>query len=278
MKQARIHISLSHMGGEEQKHMRGAFGINRVGSLGGNVDVFAEELADFFCGDYCVAALGPGTAAIHLGLVLAGVKAGDEVLGQLFTFSASANPVEGARPLFFDSEEEMWDVYPSLLEEAIVSPIRETGKRSKSIVCVHAYGMPLRMDEFIDVYERYGIRIVEDSAEAMESEFRGQRCGALGSYGVLSNGDKEIMTSGGGAFICHTSEVKEKTFYFAIQEREPKGYNLREHAGYNYRMSNALVGIRREQMQAVDNNIVNRCAFRVLYLQQLQHLEGGVAC
>lgn len=273
----RVHLSLAHMGGGEQKYIQEAFETNWVVPLGPNVDAFEEELQRFLGVECHVAALSAGTAAIHLGLVLAGVEAGDEVVCQSFTFSASANPIvyQGAQPVFVDSEESTWNMDPALLEEAIESRIKAVGRAPKAIIPVHLYGMPAKMEEILEVARRYEIAVVEDAAEAMGSEYRGRKCGTLGTFGALSfNGNKMITTSGGGAIVCRTQEEKARALFYATQAREKAPYYQHEHIGYNYRMSNISAGIGRGQMEIVHEHIAKRRANHAYYMELFAGVEG----
>ena len=194
----RIYLCLAHMSGKEQDFIREAFDTNWVVPLGPNVNAFEEELKHFVGQNKEVVALSAGTAAIHLGLIQLGVSTGDEVICQSFTFCASANPVayQGATPVFIDSEEDTWNMDPALLEEAIKDRIAKTGKKPKAILPVHLYGMPARIDEICAIASKYDIPVLEDAAEALGSEFKGQKCGTFGTFGVLSfNGNKMITTS-----------------------------------------------------------------------------------
>lgn len=218
----RIWLSLAHMGGREQEFIQEAFDTNWVVPLGPNVNAFEKALRDFLIGNgklkvenegKQVVALSAGTAALHLGLILLGVGEGDEVICQSFTFSASANPIayQGATPVFVDSEEDTWNMDPVLLEEAIKDRLEKTGRLPKAIIPVHLYGMPGKLDEILEVAGRYNIPVLEDSAEALGSEYKGRKCGTFGVYAALSfNGNKIITTSGGGALVC-PSEERAKT-------------------------------------------------------------------
>lgn len=273
----RIYLSLAHMGGGEQKYIQEAFDTNWVVPLGPNVDAFEEDLQYFLGGEHYVTALSAGTAAIHLGLVLAGVEAGDEVICQSFTFSASANPIayQGAKPVFVDSEADTWNMNPMLLEEAIEGRIKAVGKAPKVIIPVHLYGMPAKIDDILSIAERYGIAVVEDAAEAMGSEYQGRKCGTFGAFGALSfNGNKMITTSGGGALVCRTEEEKVRARFYATQAREQAPYYQHEKIGYNYRMSNISAGIGRGQMEVVTEHIAKRRANHAFYQEAFSHVEG----
>ena len=273
----RILLCLAHMSGNEQKYIKEAFDTNWVVPLGPNVNAFEEDLEQFLGEDKHVAALSAGTAAIHLGLVLLGVGKGDEVICQSFTFSASANPVvyQGATPVFVDSEPGSWNMSPELLDEAIRDRIAKTGRKPKAIVAVHLYGMPAMIDEIMEVAARYDIPVLEDAAEALGSEYGGQQCGTFGAYGALSfNGNKMITTSGGGAIVCPTAEMKQRATFFATQAREPFPYYQHEHIGYNYRMSNICAGIGRGQMTVLHDHIAHHRHVADLYQAAFADLDG----
>ena len=276
MKQ-RIYLSLAHMGGREQEFIKEAFDTNWVVPLGPNVNAFEQELAAYVGQDRHVVALSAGTAAIHLGLVQLGVKAGDEVICQSFTFAASANPVTylGATPVFVDSEKDTWNMAPEFLEKAILDRKEKTGKFPKAIIPVHLYGMPAKLDEIRTIAQKYGIPLLEDAAEALGLEYKGRKCGTFGEFGALSfNGNKIITTSGGGALICRTEEEAKQTMFYATQARENRPYYHHEHVGYNYRMSNICAGIGRGQMLVLQKHVERRRAIHQLYTELLEGIAG----
>ena len=282
----RIWLSLAHMGGREQEFIQEAFDTNWVVPLGPNVNAFEKALRDFLIENgklkvenegKQVVALSAGTAALHLGLILLGVGEGDEVICQSFTFSASANPIAylGATPVFVDSEVDTWNMDPVLLEEAIKDRLEKTGRLPKAIIPVHLYGMPVKMDEVMEVANRYGIPVLEDAAEALGSEYKGQKCGTFGEYGVLSfNGNKIITTSGGGALVCPNEERAKRALFYATQAREQAPHYQHEKIGYNYRMSNICAGIGRGQMFVLDEHIARRRVIHDLYVKLLAGVKG----
>ena len=283
---SRIWLSLAHMSGREQEFIQEAFDTNWVVPLGPNVNAFEQSLRDFLIENgelkienegMRVVALSAGTAALHLGLILLGVQPGDEVICQSFTFAASANPIAylEATPVFVDSERETWNMDPVLLEEAIKDRLAKTGRLPKAIISVHLYGMPVRMDEVLEVANRYGIPVLEDSAEALGSEYKGQKCGTFGEYGVLSfNGNKMITTSGGGALICPNEEKAKRALFYATQAREQAPHYQHEKIGYNYRMSNICAGIGRGQMFVLDEHVARRREIHDLYVKLLAGVKG----
>lgn len=273
----RIWLSLAHMGGREQDFIKEAFDTNWVVPLGPNVDAFEKALADYLNEDRQVVALSAGTAALHLGLILLGVKPGDEVICQSFTFAATANPISylEAKPVFVDSEKDTWNMDPILLEEAIKDRLRKTGKLPKAIIPVHLYGMPAKMEEITAIAQRYGIPVLEDAAEALGSKLNGRQCGTFGELAALSfNGNKMITTSGGGALVCHTEEEAKQTKFYATQARDAAPHYQHTHIGYNYRMSNICAGIGCGQMFVLEEHVARRRAIHTLYTKLLKEVEG----
>ena len=273
----RIYLCLAHMGGKEQMYIKEAFDTNWVVPLGPNVNGFEKDLEDFVGEDKRVVALSAGTAAVHLALIAWGVKPGDEVLVQSFTFCASSHPITylGATPVFVDSEPYTWNMDPELLEEAIKDRIRKTGKKPKAIIPVALYGMPYDCDRIIEIANRYDIPVIEDAAEGFGSKYKGQVLGTFGRYGVLSfNGNKMITTSGGGALICPDAEQWQRVMWYATQARESYPYYQHEEIGYNYRMSNICAGVGRGQMTVADDHIAHHKHVQALYEELLADVEG----
>lgn len=272
----KIWLSSPHMGGTEQKYIKEAFDANWVAPLGPNVNGLENDLEVYLDNQAYVGALSSGTAGIHLGLILIGVEAGDEVICQSMTFSASANPILylGATPIFIDSEEQTWNICPEALEEAIVDRIQK-GKKPKAIIAVHLYGVPYQIEAVRVVADKYSIPILEDSAEALGSSYKGQKCGTFGDIGVLSfNGNKIITTSGGGAIVTRTKEQKEKAVFYATQSRDNAPHYQHSHIGYNYRMSNICAGIGRGQMEVLDQHVALRRQMHDFYVGIFSFIEG----
>ena len=264
------------MGGNELKYIHEAFDSNWVAPLGANVDGFELDLENYLQENSNVAVLNSGTAAIHLGLMLLGVQAGDEVICQSLTFSASVNPVIyiGATPIFVDSELQTWNICPVALEKAIIDRIQK-GKKPKAIVTVHLYGMPFLIEQVCAVAAKYDIPILEDSAEAMGSLYKGQRCGTFGAIGVLSfNGNKIITTSGGGALVAQSRTMKEKAIFLATQARDQAPHYQHSEIGYNYRMSNISAGIGRGQMEVLELRVAQRRKMHEFYTRIISLIPG----
>jgi dTDP-4-amino-4,6-dideoxygalactose transaminase len=264
----KIWLSSPHMGGNEKTFVNEAFDTNWVAPLGPNVNGFESDLEEYLGQNSYVAGLSSGTAALHLALILHGVKHGDIVICQSMTFSASANPIlyQGAIPVFVDSEEETWNLCPIALEKAIIHCIN-LNKKPKAIIAVHLYGMPFKVEEIQAIAAKYDIPIIEDSAEALGSSYKGQKCGTFGDINVLSfNGNKIITTSGGGALVCKTKEMKDRAVFFATQSRENAPHYQHKEIGYNYRLSNICAGIGRGQMKVLDKHIQLRQANHAFYV------------
>ena len=269
----------------EQKYVKEAFDTNWVVPLGPNVNGFEKDLEDFVNTNLSndanlskrVVALSAGTAAVHLGLLNCGVKPGDEVIVQSFTFCASTHPVTylGATPVLVDSEPDTWNIDPELLEEAIKDRKAKTGKYPKAIVPVALYGMPYKADRIMEIANKYGIPVVEDAAEGFGSKYKGQVLGTFGKYGVLSfNGNKMITTSGGGALITANDDEWREIMMYATQYRESYPYYQHEKIGYNYRMSNICAGIGRGQMTVVNEHIEHHKHVQKMYEELLKDVPG----
>ena len=275
----RIYLCLAHMSeaGLEQKYIKEAFDTNWVVPLGPNVNAFEKDLEEFCGQNKRVVALSAGTAAVHLALIACGVKPGDEVCVQSFTFCASSHPITylGATPVFIDSEKDTWNMDPELLEEAIKDRIAKTGHKPKAIVPVALYGMPYQVDKIMAIAEKYDIPVIEDAAEGFGSRWKGQVLGAFGKYGVLSfNGNKMITTSGGGALVTANEDEWREIMMYATQYRESYPYYQHEKIGFNYRMSNICAGIGRGQMTIVNDHIAHHKHVQKMYEELLADVQG----
>lgn len=273
----RVYLSSPHMSGHEQKYIQEAFDQNWIAPLGPNVNAFEDTLAHY-CNVKHAAVLSSGTAALHLALVMLGVKAEDEVLVSTFTFSASVNPIiyQGAQPVFIDSELDTWNMDPQLLEQALQQ--RKANKslhKVKAIIVVHLYGMPAKVEQIMEVANRYQVPVIEDAAEALGSKYKGMPLGSFGKLSILSfNGNKIITTSGGGALLCNEEEYATKARFLATQARDQAPHYQHSQIGYNYRMSNVLAGIGRGQMEVLDKRVEKRIENFDFYKSSLRDIEA----
>lgn len=264
------------MGGAEVRYVQEAFETNWISPVGPHIGAFETSLAAYNDIPYC-AALSSGTAAIHLALIILGVKQGDEVICSTFTFSGSCNPIayQGAVPVFVDSERLTWNMDPVLLEEAIVDRQKKTGRKPKAIIAVHLYGMPAQIDTIMDVARRYEIPVIEDAAEALGSTYRGKKLGTFGDMGIYSfNGNKIITTSGGGALVARNEGWIQHAKFLSTQARDPAPHYEHSHIGFNYRLSNVCAGIGRGQMEILPTRVGQKRKIYALYKSMLENFPG----
>lgn len=248
----KILLATPTMHGEEQKYIQEAFDTNWVSPLGPNVDSFEREIAAY-AGASASAALSSGTAALHLSVILAGVKEDDIVFIPSLTFAASVNPVryEKAVPVFIDSERDTWNMDPAALRKAF-----EKYPHPAAVMAVHLYGTSAEMDEICSICKEYQVPLIEDAAESLGTTYQGKMTGTFGDYGIYSfNGNKIITTSGGGILVAKKEEDVEKARFLSRQARDPARHYQHSTIGYNYRMSNIVAGIGRGQMLHINDHI-----------------------
>ena len=258
---SKIWLSSPDIGKNELRYVNEAFETNWIAPLGPNISAFQKEL-EVITNTRSAAAISSGTSAIHLALILLGVKSGDYVFCQSMTFCATANPIvyQGAIPVFIDSERDTWNMDPNLLRTALVES-RSKNKLPKAIIPVHLYGMPAKMSAILAVAKEFNVPVIEDAAEALGSEINNKPCGGFGDFGILSfNGNKIITTSGGGALLSNDPEIIDKAKFLASQSRDPAPHYQHSHIGYNYRMSNVLAGIGRGQLEVLPERVSSRRA------------------
>jgi len=274
-KNNKIWLSPPHISENEKKYVDEAFEQNWIAPVGPHINRFEDELSKVSQG-FDVAVLSSGTAAIHLALVLLGVKNDDFVICSSFTFSASVNPIIylGASPIFIDSEKDTWNMDPFLLEQAIVNQIN-INKKPKAIVLVHLYGYPSKIEEIISISKKYDIPIIEDAAEALGSKYNNQPLGTFGDFGIFSfNGNKIITTSSGGAILSKNKEFIKKAKFLATQARENQPHYEHKEIGYNYRMSNVCAAIGLGQLEVLETRVVKRRYIHDFYKNKLSKIES----
>jgi pyridoxal phosphate-dependent aminotransferase EpsN len=270
----RIYLSPPHMSGKEQEYINEAFATNWIAPLGPNVNAFEQELAKYVGAEGAVA-LSAGTAAMHLGLRLLGVGAGDIVFCSSFTFIGSVNPILylNAEPVFIDSEPESWNMSPVALQRAF-NEAERIGRMPKAVVVVNLYGQSADMQPILKICNKYGVPVMEDAAESLGTSYNGKMSGTWGRFGAFSfNGNKIITTSGGGALVSDDLEALEKARFWATQARDPAPYYQHTEMGYNYRMSNILAGIGRAQLEVLNQRVETRRAIFKRYYEQLHDME-----
>ena len=273
---SKIWLSSPHMSGKEMKYIQEAFDGNWIAPLGPNVDGFEKDLENYLGQESHVAVVSTGTAALHLALAMLGVEKDDFVICQSLTFAASANPIIylGGIPVFVDSEKETWNLCPNAVEDAIKACINK-GKKPKAIITVCLYGMPYKVEEIKEISLKYDVPVIEDSAEALGSTYKGQKCGTFGDISVLSfNGNKIITTSGGGALVLKEEIYKQKAVFLSTQAKDDAPHYQHSIVGYNYRLSNICAGIGRGQMEVIDQRVAERRANHEFYKNIFKNQEG----
>jgi len=274
MENKKIWLSSPHMGNNEFKYVTEAFDLNWIAPVGPHLNDFEENLSKISEGKH-IAALGSGTSAIHLALILLGVECGDEVICSTFTFSASANPIvyQGAKPIFVDSELETWNMCPDSLRIAIRERVN-LGKKPKAIIVVHLYGMPAKMNQIISIANEYDIPIIEDAAEGLGSTYFNKPLGSLTEFGIYSfNGNKIITTSGGGALISSNKESIKKAKFLATQARDNAPHYEHSHIGFNYRLSNVSAAIGLGQLEVLQERVERRREIFEYYKKELSDIK-----
>ena len=269
----RIWLSSPHLGDEETAFVEEAFKSNWIAPMGPHVNAFETELASHV-GVGHAAAVSSGTAAIHLGLLLLGVKSGDTVFCSSLTFVGSCNPILycGARPVFIDSEPSTWNMSPTALVQAFEWAQREN-RLPACVILVNLYGQSADMDALLPICERYGVPVLEDAAESLGASYKGKASGAFGRVAVYSfNGNKIITTSGGGMLIADDPDLVVRARKLATQARESAVHYEHVEVGFNYRMSNVLAGIGRGQLRVLKQRVVQRRRVFERYVQAFADL------
>lgn len=274
-KRKHIYLSPPHLSGLELEFIKDALDSNWIAPLGPHVEAFEREIAEYV-GAKSALAVCSGTAAIHLALIVLGVKRGDVVFCSSLTFIGSVNPIlyQGAKPVFIDSEPESWNMSAEALKRAF-KDFEKKRKLPKAVIVVHIYGQSADMDAIKEICDFYEIPIVEDAAEALGTTYKGKFCGTIGKFGIYSfNGNKIITTSGGGMLVSDEEETIKKAKFFATQAREPVVHYEHKEIGYNYRLSNILAAIGRAQLRVLEERIERKRQIFKKYQKALGDIEG----
>jgi dTDP-4-amino-4,6-dideoxygalactose transaminase len=270
-----IPLSFPLFNGNEKSYTEQAIQSGHIASFGTFINEFEDKLSKRVK-THQVVALNSGTSSLHLAMVILGIEAGDEVICQSFTFCASANPIVylGATPIFVDSEKDTWNLDPELVEDTILSRIAK-GKKPKAIIVVHLFGMPAKLDEIIEIAEKYGISVIEDAAEAVGSTYDGKSCGSFGDVGVFSfNGNKIITTGGGGALVSKHADLIQKARYLSTQAREDLPYYQHLEIGFNYKMNNLAAAVGVAQLELLDEFVTKRRHINANYKRLFSSIPG----
>lgn len=271
----RIPLSFPVFEGNEKCYTEQAIASGNLATFGSFINRFQNKLSKKIKTHQAVA-LNSGTSALHLAMVLLGVEPGDEVICQSFTFCASANPIVylGAQPIFVDSEIDTWNISPEILEDAILSRLA-LGKKPKAIVLVHLFGMPAKINELMEVANKYNIPVIEDAAEAVGSKYEGKSCGTFADIGIFSfNGNKIITSGGGGAIIANNTELIQKAAHLSTQAREDLPYYQHLEIGYNYKMNNLTAAVGLAQLEKLESFVKRRREINTRYRTLLADFPG----
>jgi pyridoxal phosphate-dependent aminotransferase EpsN len=263
------------MGADERGLLLEAFDSNWIAPLGPHVDAFERELAAKV-GVPHAAALSSGTAALHLGLLLVGVKPGDTVLTATLTFAATANAISyaGAKPAFIDCDRDTWNMSPALLAEELEARAAR-GDLPAAVLAVDLYGQCADWDPIVAACARYDVPLIEDAAEALGATYRGRAAGSFGALAAFSfNGNKIITTAGGGMLVSTREELVKKTRFLATQARDPAPHYQHSQIGFNYRLSNLLAAVGRGQLRMLEERVRQRRANRDFYRAALGATPG----
>jgi dTDP-4-amino-4,6-dideoxygalactose transaminase len=271
----RIYLSPPDVGPLEREYLLRAFDSGWIAPVGPDLDAFEREIAEL-TGWPGAVALSSGTAALHLALLVSGVRPGDDVMVSTFTFVATANAVVygGANPIFIDSELATWNMSPQLLAEALTAA-RRRNRLPAAVIVVDLYGQCADYDEIVPMCHELGITVVEDAAEALGATYKRRPAGTLADIGVFSfNGNKIATTGGGGMLVTPSPSVADRVRYLATQARQPADHYEHTELGYNYRLSNVLAALGRAQLQRLPEMSAHRRALNHNYVERLCDVPG----
>ena len=270
MSKFQIYLSPPQMGKDEQVLVSKAFDSNWIAPVGPFIDSFEQQMSNYI-GIKHSSALSSGTAALHLAIKIAGIGKGDIVFCPSLTFAASANTIlyENATPIFLDVDKEYWTIDISILENAIKK------YKPKALITVDLYGQSCDYDIISYLCQKHNIILIEDSAEALGSEYKGAKLGSFGSMGIFSfNGNKIITTSSGGMLVSDNIDYIERAKFLSTQAREPELHYEHKEIGYNYRMSNILAAVGCGQLLHLDSFVEKRREIFNRYYNALSIVEG----
>lgn len=277
--------AVPYLGGNEWQYLKECLDTNWVSSVGPFVDRFERDVAAYVGAAHAVATVS-GTAALHVGLLLAGVQPGDEVLVPTLTFVATANAVRycAALPVFMDSEPRSWAVDPEKVAEFLARECqvsgdrvvnRATGRTVRALLPVHLYGHPADLDPLLDLCQRFPLALVEDAAEALGARYKGRRVGAHGLVGCLSfNGNKIITAGGGGMVLTNDGRLARRARSLTTQAREEGSEFIHREVGFNYRLSNIQAALGVAQLEQLDRFIEAKRTTARMYTDALARLGG----
>lgn len=258
----KVYLSSPTMHPESFIYMKEAYDTNWMSTVGANINE-VERIACEKVGCGYAVALSAGTAALHMAVKLAGIQPGETVFCSDMTFSATVNPIvyEGGVPIFIDTEYDTWNMDPVALEKAF-----ELYPEVKTVILVHLYGVPAKLDEIREICKRHGALLIEDAAESLGAVYKGVQTGCFGVYNAISfNGNKIITGSAGGMLLTDDEEAAHRVRKWSTQARENAPWYQHEEIGYNYRMSNVVAGVVRGQFPYLEEHIAQKKAIYERY-------------
>lgn len=280
-----VPLSVPRFCGNEKKYLEECIDTTFVSSVGKFVDRFEEDMARYTGAKKAVVCVS-GTNAIHMALMLCGVKRDDEVLTQALTFIATCNAISyiGARPVFIDVDKETMGLSPVSLKDWLVQNTvtrngecfnKNTGRRVKACVPMHTFGHPVHIADLIQICEEHHIELVEDAAESIGSLYKGKHTGTFGRVGAVSfNGNKTITTGGGGMLLFNDEEIAARAKHITTQAKIPHRWEFRhDETGYNYRMPNINAALGCAQLENLDMYIANKRETASRYAAFFKNME-----
>jgi len=273
--------------GKEKEYLCDCIDSTFVSYVGKYVTQFEEKTAQFTGAKYAIAVVN-GTAALHVALQIAGVKYGDEVITQSLTFVATANAIShcGAKPVLIDVDLDTMGMSPQKLEDWLKENVVIDSKTGKTynkttrhlisaIVPMHTFGFPCRIDEIVEIANKYNIPVIEDSAESLGSFYKGKHTGTFGIAGILSyNGNKTITTGGGGMIITDNEKFAQKAKHITTTAKIPHPFEfVHNEIGYNYRLTNVNAALGVAQMEYLDKILQNKKETSIRYENFFKNLE-----
>jgi perosamine synthetase len=280
-----IPLAVPAIQGNEWRYIKECLDTNWISSAGPFVDRFESELAARIGTRFAVATVN-GTAALHVALLVAGVKPEDEVLVSTLTFIAPVNAIRyvGAWPVFIDAEPDYWQMDPSGVVDFLERGCRwhkgalhnrVTGRRVSAVIPVHILGHPVDLDPIIEIARKYGLMVIEDATEGLGATYRGRPLGSIGDIGCFSfNGNKIISTGGGGMLVTSNDEWARRAKYLATQAKDDPTEYIHKEIGYNYRLTNIQAAIGCAQMEQLDAYVAAKREIAERYSLTLRNISG----
>jgi len=263
--------------GNEKKYVLDTIDSTFVSSVGAYVNRFEDMITEITGAKHAIAVVN-GTCALHMAILLAGVKPDDEVITQPLTFAATVNAIKHAYgiPHFVDVDGDTMGMSPEALERRLstiavrregVCYNKETGRRIAACIPMHTFGLPLRIDEIGVICEKYNIPLIEDAAESLGSFYKGKHTGTFGLLGTLSfNGNKTVTCGGGGAIFTDDGELAKKAKHLTTTAKVPHPWAfVHDEVGYNYRMPNLNAALACAQLEQLGAFVENKRELAVAY-------------